>query len=139
MLKTTRSRQWQHWQSDYRCDHPPVICRGCGRHYPQHVSVAVMTFSGNALVSCSDCSEPKAEKPNLKTPVVFSIPNKVIGRDVACRYIVRYDGRTFWHQTDVDVADVYLQDREGNVIAKVSQFDTFPKPLDTTEFDDIPF
>ena len=136
MLESTR-RQWQFWREDYRCSRPPVRCRGCGRHYEPHQHAPVMTFVGFNLVHCSNCDKPKVEKP--KPQAVFPIPPKCVGRDVACRYIVRYDGRTFWHQTDFDEADVYLQDREGNVIAKVSAFDTFPKPVDTNEFDDIPF
>ena len=140
MLRATRARQWHHWRTDYRCDRPPVTCRGCGRHYEPHQNATVMTFSGFDRVTCSDCSEPKKEKSKPpQPPVIFPIPKKTVGRDVACRYIVRCDGRTFWHQTDFDVADVYLQDREGNVIAKVSALDTFPKPVDTSEFDDIPF
>ena len=136
MLRATRARQWHNWRTDYRCDRPPVECRGCGRHYPPHESANVMTFVGFNLVHCSNCDTPKA-KPT--PPVIFPIPKKTVGRDVACRYIVRYDGSTFWHQTDFDDADVYLQDHFGKVIARVSPFDTFPKPVDTSEFDDIPF
>ena len=113
---------------------PFVSCKGCAREYAQKESgAALIEQIGAYLVACTNCDKPEP------TPRIFAIPNKVIGRDVACRYIVRYDGRTFWHQTDVDDAEVYLQDRKGNVIARVSPFDRFPKPLDATEFDDIPF
>lgn len=88
---------------------------------------------GAHLVACTNCEKPKPK------PLVFPIPKKVVGRDVACRYIVRFHGRTFWHQTDVDVAEVYLQNVKGDVIAKVSSFDRFPKPVANSEFEDIPF
>ena len=92
-------------------------------------------FLNDALVNCSDCHLAQS-----KPPGVFPIPKKVVGRDVACRYIIRYDGRTFWHQTDVDVAEVYLKNKHNDeVIAKVGSFDKFPKPIDTSDFDDIPF
>ena len=135
MLEST-TRQWLNWQSDYRCSRPPVECRGCGRHYEPHQDAAVMTFSGNSLIHCSNCDKPKA-KPT--PPVIFPIPKKTVGRDVACRYIVRYDGRTFWHQTDIDDAEVYLRNAFGVVIAKVGAFDKFPKPVDEIVFDDMPF
>ena len=136
MLRATRARQWHHWRTDYRCDRPPVECRGCGRHYPPHESANVMTFVGFNLVHCSNCDTPKAK---TTPPVIFPIPKRTIGRDVVCRYIVRFDGTTFWQQTDVDDGDVYLRNKHGKVIAKVSQFDTFPKPFDPSLIDDIPF
>lgn len=111
---------------------PLISCKGCGRQYSERDWGAVFKVRiGDHLESCTYCDKPKPQ------PRIFPIPKKVVGRDVACRYIIRFDGSTFWHQTDVDVAEVYLQDREGNVIAKVSQFDTFPKT--ESIFDDIPF
>ena len=136
MLEYTRA-DWINWNKDYFCRRPPVTCEGCGRHYGWDECAAVMHYENFKLIHCSDCDKPKVEKP--KPQPVFPIPQKCVGRDVACRYIVRYDGKTFWHQTDADAGEIYLQDREGNVIAKVSAFDTFPKPVDTSEFDDIPF
>ena len=60
-------------------------------------------------------------------------------RDVACRYIQRFGGSTFMIQTDVDDADIYLRNADGFAIATVSAFDRFPKTIDDTELDDIPF
>ena len=137
MLRATRARQWHNWRTDYRCSRPPVTCRGCGRHYEPHQNTAVMTFVGFNLVHCSNCDAPKAEKP--KTPIIFPKPKKCIGRDVACRYIVRFHGSTFWYQTDIDTAEVYLRNAFGDVIAKVGTFDSFPKPVDEIVFDDMPF
>ena len=137
MLETT-ARQWHFWRTDYRCQRPAVTCSGCGHHYQPHQSAGVMTFIGNNLVSCGNC-EPKEKSKPKPASRVFPIPNKVVGRDVACRYIIRYDGRTFWHQTDVDVAEVYLKNKHDEVIAKIGSFDKFPKPIDTSDFDDIPY
>ena len=66
-----------------------------------------------SLINCSDCSR---ENPK---------PKRTIGRDVACRYIVRLDGTTFW----TDAAEIYLRNKHGAVIAKVGSFDAFPKPV----------
>ena len=136
MLRATRARQWHHWRNDYRCDRPPVTCRGCGRHYPPHESANVMTFFGNALVSCSECDKPK---PKPEPPIFSGRVRHSVGRDVACRYIVRFDGRTHREITAIDDYEVYLVNRHNEVIAIVSSFDTFPKAVDTEIFDDIPF
>ena len=118
----------------HRFEAPLVKCRGCGRQYSHKDWVTVLIERiGAHLVACTNCRKPKPK------PFIFPIPNKTVGRDVAIRYIIRYDGRTFWHQTDVDEAEVYLQNKHGTVIAKVSQFDTFPKPVEKSVFDDMPF
>lgn len=64
---------------------------------------------------------------------------KYVGRDVAIRYILRFGGATRAIPTDVDDMEIYLQNSFGLIIAKVSPFDTYPKPREPHTFDDIPY
>ena len=152
-MRSATRRQWRFWRDDYRCTRPPVSCRGCGRHYPQHVSAAVMIFSGYTLVSCSNCSKPKPKKPlrsvaeliqrqrlKQKRPI-FPYPKvyKRTYRDVACRYLQRYGGRTHREQTAIDDFEVYLVNPNNVAIATISSLDRFPKPIEDVVCDDIPF
>ena len=145
MLKADTARQWHYWRTDYRCQRPAVSCSGCGQHYAPHQSAGVMTFLGNNLVSCGNCEKPKPrEKVDTPRPVerpegIYPIPKKCVGRDVACRYIDRFDGRTHREPTAIDDYEVLLVNRHNKVIAKISSLDTFPKPVDPSLNDDIPF
>ena len=62
-----------------------------------------------------------------------------VGRDVALRYILRFNGSTFARKTDFDNFEVLLKNPIGVVIATVSMLDTFEKPAAETEVFDIPY
>lgn len=64
---------------------------------------------------------------------------KTTYRDIAARYIQRFGGDVFIHQTDIDACDVYLRNCFGLAIAKVSPFDKFPKPPPAHYFSEIPY
>ena len=111
-------------------------CCTCGS---VRTSRGVGEFVNDQLVNCSDCHKTKIEKP--KVPI-FRYPRRFYKwayRDVACRYLQIFGGRTHREITAIDDFEIYLVDRNDEVIAKVSPFDRFPKPLETTDFDDIPF
>lgn len=61
-----------------------------------------------------------------------------IHRDVAVRYLQRFDGQTFAVQTSVDTAEIYLENAKGSVIGKVLYTDKYPKPPDC-DFSTMPF
>ena len=63
-------------------------------------------------------------------------PIRDIHRDIACRYIQRFDGSTFAVPTAADDADIYLRNALGLTIAKVMPTDRYPKPA---EVFDLPF
>lgn len=63
--------------------------------------------------------------------------DRIIKRDVACRYIARFGGETRWIQTDVDSGYPLLIDADGDRRAIVDPFDRFPKPVDVSS--EIPF
>ena len=112
-----------------------------------------MTFSGNALISCSNCPKPKAEKPlrsvaaliqhqrlKQKRPICpYPKVYKRTYRDVACRYLQQYGGRTYREQTAIDDFEVYLVNPNNIAIATISSLDRFPKPIADVVCDDIPF
>ena len=69
--------------------------------------------------------------------------DRIIHRDVACRYIRVFGGQTEWVQTDVDCGYPILIDKDGERRASVDMFDRFPCPnakaLDAELLDEIPF
>ena len=65
---------------------------------------------------------------------------RTIYRDVAMRYIIRFEGKSDAVQTDADACDVFLKNRYGQIIGQVSAFDRFPKPPPAdSEFADMPY
>jgi len=64
--------------------------------------------------------------------------NRVIPRDVACRYLSRFGGCTFAVQTDADAAEMYLENAKGSVLGKVLYTDKYPKQTDC-DFSDMPY
>ena len=84
---------------------------------------------------------PKFPKPKagMRPGVGFRYLYKRTYRDVACRYIQRFGGSTYKEPTAIDDYEVYLRNRDGEIIATISSFDRFPKPVDTQIFDNIPF
>ncbi|MCG9133848.1 hypothetical protein J5I95_19440 [Candidatus Poribacteria bacterium] len=65
--------------------------------------------------------------------------NRIIKRDVACRYLRIYGGETQWVQTNVDCGYPILIDRDGERRGQVSMFDKFRVPIDTAAFSEMPF
>lgn len=69
--------------------------------------------------------------------------NRIIHRDVACRYIRIFGGETQWVKTDVDTGYPILIDKDGETRGMVDMFDRFPGPeakaLNAEILDDIPF
>ena len=63
--------------------------------------------------------------------------DRIIKRDVACRYLRRFDGETRWVQTGPDTGYPILIDADGERRAIVDAFDAFPKPTPVSS--DIPF
>jgi len=144
---------WRAWREDYRCDRPAVTCEGCGTHYPRGKDEGNATYIGYALKSCGACHRENAIKrqsarvtlklhrhiteTRKNTPKDARKPIRDIHRDIACRYIARFDGSTFAVPTAPDDADIYLRNTYGLTIAKVLPTDRYPKPVEV--FDDIPY
>ena len=78
-----------------------------------------------------DSNIPKLEKKPAR--------DRIIKRDVACRYLRIYGGETQWIQTDIDSGYPILVDKDGDKRAIVDSFDAFPKPPVLEINDDIPF
>lgn len=65
--------------------------------------------------------------------------NRIVHRDVACRYLQRFGGRTFAVQTEIDDCEVYLKNANGEIIAVLSYLDKYPKPPADSGFADMPY
>ena len=80
----------------------------------------------------------KRFSPNTD-PVFLKKParDRIIKRDVACRYLRRFGGSTEWIQTDIDAGYPVLIDKDGDKRGIVDSFDAFPKPVEIHE--NIPF
>lgn len=63
---------------------------------------------------------PKVEKKPAR--------DRIIARDVACRYIQIYGGRSEWIRTDADDGYPVLIDRDGERRGQIDMFDKFPGP-----------
>ena len=63
---------------------------------------------------------------------------RTIYRDVAVRYLQRFGGSTFAIQTDIDAAEIYLENEKGHILGSVSYSDKYPKPT-ATDFSDMPY
>lgn len=72
--------------------------------------------------------------PPYKKPAA----HRIIHRDVAARYIQRFGGRSEWTQIDVDNANLYLIDKDGERRGQVFMIDKFTSSVDAT-LDTIPF
>ena len=97
----------------------------CGAVYPRHFARRVASTNGKPIF-CEACK-------------VVDHPTRIVHRDVACRYVIRFGGRTFSEQTGIDTCVVYLRSELGVIVGRVSMFDKFPKPVDESIFDDMPF
>ena len=150
--ETCTAEDWLAWRDDNRSERPAVTCEGCGTHYPRgNQDTGNATYIGYSLKTCGACYRHN-ELKRASARVVLKIhrhiearrniakdarkPIKEIHRDIAARYITRFDGSTFAVQTDVDDADIYLRNAFGLTIAKVLATDRYPKPV---EVFDLPF
>ena len=137
-----------HAHSDYRDAPSPrsILCE-CGestRFDRQKRSV------NGVIVSCSKCVRRKAIaevserirqrlNQHIATRINKPITKRTIYRDVAVRYLTRFDGNTETIQTEIDDCEVVLKDRRGKIIGQVSMLDRYPKPPADSQFADMPF
>lgn len=140
-------QQWRAWREDYRSSRPAVTCENCDTHYPRGVDEGNATYHGYRLVECGNCKR-KAAIRKARNNVALKLwrhinkhrnDNRTVYRDVACRYIRRFEGKTYALQTDVDACEIYLENAEGRIIGRVSMLDKYPKPPPAETFDDMPF
>ena len=148
--ETCNRDNWRFWREDYRCERPAVSCEGCDTFYPSGQSATQMTFDGFRLVSCSECRRREIQKVSQRMQARLAQHlaqranpppknTRTIYRDVAMRYIIRFEGKTDAVQTDADACDVFLKNRYGQIIGQVSAFDRFPKPPPAESVADMPY
>lgn len=144
--------QWRAWREDYRCTRPAVTCESCGAHYKRGEDEGNATYIGYALKSCGACHRDN-ELKRASARVMLKLhrhiqarkqkegmkPIREIHRDVAVRYLERYEGHTFSVQTEIDDCDIYLCNAFSLAIAKVLPTDKYPTPPSDEVFDDIPY
>lgn len=103
-----------------------VIFCACGQMHSVYVYDKHAHTINGQLVRCHAC--------DLEN--VAFVSHRIATRDVVCRYIRRHGGSTFQVPTGHDSSDIYLRDKHGNALARVSMFDKY----DTTVVsDNIPF
>ena len=124
---------------DYR-DTPDPRSYTCDCGNDVHKTFDRQTRSVNGqIVSCSRCVRRKAIaevsermhqrlKNHIAARANQPITKRTIYRDVAVRYLTRFDGNTETIQTEIDDCEVVLKNRYGSIIGQVSMFDKFPKP-----------
>ena len=82
-------------------------------------------------------------QPLPTAPVKKPARDRIIPRDVACRYLRIFGGHTEWVQTDVDCGYPILIDIDGERRGAIDAFDRFPGPEAKAAFSevlsDIPF
>ena len=149
--ESCRRDKWHAWRTDYRCQRPDVVCDGCDTFYPSEKSEATMVFDGFRLVSCSVCYRQReirkvtARIRDLLNSHIATRANphpahqRTIYRDVAIRYLTRFNGNTQTIQTHIDNCEVVLKNRYGSIIGQVSMFDKFPKPPPAESVADMPY
>ena len=149
--RNPETEQWLAWRDDYRCTRPAVTCEACGTHYKAGQDTGNATYIGYALKSCGNCHRQNELKrasarvmlkihrhieARRNTPKGSQKTIKDIHRDIAMRYITRFDGSTFAVPIAEDDAEIYLRNAFGLTIAKVMPTDKYPKPAPVF---DLPF
>lgn len=138
-------------ESVYFVDTAPVTCE-CGREY-HHLSRKVNASRINGIANgCTECKPDRKEREIAKAASRCRLrlaqhiaksrnggQARTIHRDVAIRYLQRFDGQTFAVQTGADTAEIYLEDAKGSVIGKVLYTDKYPKPPPPEAFADMPY
>ena len=151
--ETCTREQWHAWRTDYCCERPAVTCQSCGMHYPRGKDEGNATYIGYTLQTCGNCHRENELKRSSARAVLTlhrhlqarqngvkeaRKPIKETHRDIACRYIARFDGSTFAVPTAPDNADIYLRNAFGLTIAKVMPTDRYPT-AHTETATEIPF
>lgn len=143
---------WGGWsESDWYDDRTEIPCE-CGAVYPRHsrkVNASSINGIANGCVSCKPSKREReitkaADRCRLKLARHIAMirrarMKRIIYRDVAVRYLERFGGQTFSVQTDVDACEVYLENKQGTIIGKVSSLDLYPKGFDDAIVSDIPY
>lgn len=82
-------------------------------------------------------------QPLPPAPVKKPARDRIIHRDVACRYLRIFGGHTEWVKTDVDAGYPVLIDKDGDRRGAIDAFDRFPGPeakaLSAEVLSEIPF
>lgn len=148
--ETCTRQDWKAYRDDYRCTRSAVTCEGCGTHYPRGKDEGNATYIGYALKTCGNCERLKRYAEIRKVTARISkridnwiatrdAGNRKVHRDIACRYIERYQGETFAVQTEIDDCKIYLRNANGKTIAEVLSTDRYPKLPSVTDFHEIPY
>ena len=82
-----------------------------------------------------------AQHPRAACQPATQKPSETIYRDVAMRYIIRFEGKSDAVQTDADACDVFLKKTDTVKLSVRSRLSTgFPKPPPAdSEFADMPY
>ena len=129
--------------------HRTLSCK-CGKVYPLSESDKLSPSRINDVAKgCTACYPSRHQREiakaharcrlKLARHIAKQRRSKPIYRDVACRYLQRFGGQTFSVQTDVDDAEIYLENAKGQIIGSVSYLDKYPKPPAESVFADMPF
>ena len=153
LCETCTREDWQAYREDYRCARPAVTCDNCGTHYPCGKDEGNATYIGYALKTCGNCHREN-ELKRASARAVLTLhrhiearrntvkearkPIREIHRDIAVRYIQRFNGSTFSVQTAADDCDIYLRNAFALTIAKVLATDKYPSDAETP-VQDLPF
>ena len=135
---------------DYRdAPHPRSYTCDCGNDVHKTFDRQTRSVNGQ-IVSCSRCVRRKAIaevserirqrlNQHIATRTNKPITKRKIYRDVAVRYLTRFDGNTETIQTEIDDCEVVLKNRYGSIIGQISMFDKFPKPPAAESVADMPY
>jgi len=136
-------------ESAYSVESPKIQKCECGRVYPASSrSVNGSTINGIAN-GCIQCKPHRRQREMAKARarcrltlarhIAKTRGNRVIPRDVACRYLARFGGCTFAVQTDVDAAEMYLENAKGQILGSVDMRNRYREKLQPRRFFQMPF
>lgn len=135
-------------ESTYCVDNQPVECE-CGRIYPAHSRKVNASRINGIANGCTACLADRHQREIAKAAarcrltlarhIAAARSKRTIHRDVAIRYLQIFGGSTYQIQTDVDAAEIYLEDAKGRILGKVDTRDKYPKPPPPEVFADMPF
>lgn len=121
----------------------------CGKVYPKF-SKKVHSSSINGIRNgCISCKPDRYQREIAKAATRCQLRlarhiakarcgNRKVYRDVAVRYLQRFGGQTFSVQTEIDDAEIYLENSKGQIICKVDYRDKYPTDTQS-DFSDMPF
>ena len=132
---------------------PPSLAIIAERITPRGKDTGNSTYIGFALKTCGNCHREN-ELKRASARAVLTLhrhiearrntvkearkPIREIHRDIAVRYIQRFNGSTFSVQTAADDCDIYLRNAFALTIAKVLATDKYPSDAETP-VQDLPF